>query len=73
MLLINELNQQDRGMIYFAGQSIQQECQMKHEMLSPRYTTRLADVPVLRANQGRGCVVFVSSMCRDWPPRAVPA
>ncbi|EOC1299504.1 DUF4113 domain-containing protein [Cronobacter dublinensis] len=33
---------------------------MRHEMLSPRYTTRLADVPVLRANQGRGCVVFVS-------------
>ncbi|EOV9674733.1 DUF4113 domain-containing protein [Cronobacter turicensis] len=23
---------------------------MKHEMLSPCYTTRLADVPVIRAN-----------------------
>ncbi|WP_279537504.1 DUF4113 domain-containing protein [Cronobacter dublinensis] len=67
MLLINELNQQDRGMIYFAGQSIQHECQMKHEMLSPCYTTRLADVPVVRANQEKGCVAFVSSMCRNRP------
>lgn len=37
-------------------------------MLPACYTTRLADVPVVRANQGRGCVAFVS----DWPPRAVP-
>lgn len=37
-------------------------------MLPPCYTTRLADVSVVRANQGRGCVAFVS----DWPPRAVP-
>ncbi len=50
MSLMNEINQQDRGIIYFAGQSIQQECQMKREMLSPCYTTRLADVPVVRAN-----------------------
>ncbi|MCI0239424.1 UNVERIFIED_ASMBLY: DUF4113 domain-containing protein, partial [Cronobacter sakazakii] len=33
----------------FAGQGIQQSWQMKREMLSPCYTTRLVDVPVVRA------------------------
>lgn len=36
MSLMNEINQQ--------------ECQMKRAMFSPRYTTRLTDVPVARAN-----------------------
>lgn len=59
-LMKNELNQQGLTTLYFARQGIQRAWQMKHEMLSPCYTTRLADVPVLRANQGRICVVFVS-------------
>ena len=33
-----------RGTLYFAGQGIQQEWQMKREMLSPRYTTRYSDL-----------------------------
>ncbi|WP_251280597.1 DUF4113 domain-containing protein, partial [Enterobacter hormaechei] len=33
-----------RGTLYFAGQGIQQPWQMKREMLSPRYTTRFADL-----------------------------
>ena len=33
-----------RGTLYFAGQGIQQQWQMKREMLSPRYTTRYADL-----------------------------
>ncbi|MDK1071999.1 DUF4113 domain-containing protein, partial [Cronobacter sakazakii] len=50
MSLMDKLNQQGRGTLYFAGQGIQQSWQMKREMLSPCYTTRLADVPVVRAN-----------------------
>lgn len=33
-----------RGTLYFAGQGYQQQWQMKREMLSPRYTTRYADL-----------------------------
>ncbi|HDG1711425.1 TPA: Y-family DNA polymerase [Kluyvera ascorbata] len=33
-----------KGTLYFAGQGIQQEWQMKREMLSPRYTTRYSDL-----------------------------
>ncbi|EOC1278240.1 DUF4113 domain-containing protein [Cronobacter turicensis] len=49
MSLMDKLNQQGRGTLYFAGQVIQQAWQMKREMLSPCYTTRLADVPIARA------------------------
>ncbi|KAB1471818.1 DUF4113 domain-containing protein, partial [Cronobacter sakazakii] len=49
MSLMDKLNQQGRGTLYFAGQGIQQSWQMKREMLSPCYTTRLADVPTVRA------------------------
>ncbi|EOL8995785.1 DUF4113 domain-containing protein [Cronobacter sakazakii] len=49
MLLINELNQQDRIILYFAEQGIKQSWQMKREMLSPYYTARLTDVPSVRA------------------------
>ncbi len=48
MSLMDKLNQQGRGRLYFAGQSIQPSWQMKREMLSPCYTTRLADVPTVR-------------------------
>ena len=33
-----------RGALYFAGQGVQQQWQMKREMLSPRYTTRYGDL-----------------------------
>ncbi|WP_158700627.1 DUF4113 domain-containing protein, partial [Cronobacter malonaticus] len=49
MSLMDKLNQQGRGTLYFAGQGIQQAWQMKREMLSPCYTTRLTDVPVAKA------------------------
>ncbi|EPX7413559.1 DUF4113 domain-containing protein, partial [Cronobacter sakazakii] len=49
MSLMDRLNQQGRGTLYFAGQGIQQSWQMKREMLSPCYTTRLAVVPTVRA------------------------
>ncbi len=47
--LMDKLNQKRRRTLYFAGQGIQQAWQMKREMLSPCYTTRLADVPIARA------------------------
>ncbi len=49
MSLMDKLNQHERGTLYFAGQGIQQSWQMKREMLSPCYTTRLAIVPTVRA------------------------
>jgi len=50
MALMDKLNRQGRGTLYFAGQGIQQAWQMKREMLSPRYTTRCSDLPIVRAN-----------------------
>ena len=50
MTLLDKLNKQGRGTLYFAGQGVQQAWQMKRQMLSPCYTTRLSDIPVARAN-----------------------
>ncbi len=49
MALMDKLNKQGRGTLYFAGQGIQQAWKMKREMLSPCYTTRLAEIPVVKA------------------------
>lgn len=49
MTVLDLLNKkQGKGTLYFAGQGIQQPWAMKREMLSPRYTTRYADLPVAR-------------------------
>lgn len=44
MATLDKLNRQGRGRIWFAGQGILKPWQMKREMLSPAYTTRLADI-----------------------------
>ncbi|WP_285111793.1 Y-family DNA polymerase [Leclercia adecarboxylata] len=45
MAVIDELNKKEgRGTLWFAGQGIEQQWQMKREMLSPRYTTRFSDL-----------------------------
>ncbi|MDL0035787.1 DUF4113 domain-containing protein, partial [Enterobacter hormaechei] len=45
MEVLDHLNVKDgKGTLYFAGQGIQQQWQMKREMLSPRYTTRYSDL-----------------------------
>jgi DNA polymerase V len=45
MEVLDQLNAKGgKGTLYFAGQGIQQQWQMKREMLSPRYTTRYADL-----------------------------
>lgn len=49
MKVLDHLNAKDgRGTLYFAGQGVQQQWMMKREMLSPRYTTRLSDLPVVK-------------------------
>ncbi|EMQ5369225.1 Y-family DNA polymerase [Escherichia coli] len=49
MEVLDHLNAKGgRGTLYFAGQGIQQQWQMKREILSPRYTTRFSDLPVVR-------------------------
>ncbi|MEA4533683.1 Y-family DNA polymerase [Klebsiella pneumoniae] len=49
MEVLDHLNAKDgRGTLYFAGQGIHSAWQMKREMLSPRYTTRFSDLPVVR-------------------------
>ena len=49
MEVLDHLNAKDgRGTLYFAGQGIQTAWQMKREMLSPRYTTRIQDVLVVK-------------------------
>lgn len=48
MEVLDHLNAKDgRGTLYFAGQGIQSAWQMKREMVSPRYTTRFSDLPVV--------------------------
>ncbi|HEM8556126.1 TPA: Y-family DNA polymerase [Citrobacter koseri] len=45
MEVLDHLNAKDgKGTLYFAGQGIQQQWQMKREMLSPQYTTRFTDL-----------------------------
>lgn len=49
MEVLDHLNAKDgRGTLYFAGQGVQQQWQMKREMLSPRYTTRYSDLLTVR-------------------------
>ncbi|MBK0032762.1 Y-family DNA polymerase [Erwinia sp. S43] len=49
MEVLDHLNAKNgRGALYFAGQGIQTNWQMKREMLSPRYTTRYDDLLKVR-------------------------
>lgn len=49
MEVLDLLNAKDgRGTLYFSGQGIQPQWQMRREMLSPRYTTRYSDLLVVR-------------------------
>ena len=49
MEMLDRLNaKKGRGTLYFAGQGIQPQWQMKRDMLSPRYTTRFSDLLMVR-------------------------
>ncbi|TXL80770.1 translesion error-prone DNA polymerase V subunit UmuC [Pantoea vagans] len=48
MRVIDGLNQSGKASLFFAGQGIQKSWSMKRDMLSPAYTTRFADLPVVK-------------------------
>ena len=49
MNALDAINRSGKGKIWFAGQGTGDSAwQMKREMLSPRYTTRLKDIPVIK-------------------------
>ncbi|MGP2740428.1 DUF4113 domain-containing protein [Serratia nevei] len=51
MQLLDSLNQDGRAPVWFAGQGIPDRAdgwKMKRQRLSPAWTTRLQDVPVVR-------------------------
>ncbi len=49
MNILDHLNAKGgKGTLYFAGQGLQQQWQMKREMLSPRYMTRYSDLLVVK-------------------------
>ncbi len=49
MSVIDLLNAKGgRGTLFFAGQGVQQQWQMKREMLSPAYTTRWNEIPAAK-------------------------
>ncbi|KAA9001701.1 translesion error-prone DNA polymerase V subunit UmuC [Affinibrenneria salicis] len=49
MQTIDRINQSGKGRVWFAGQGTEQHWAMKRELLSPAYTTRLSDLPVVKA------------------------
>ncbi|CAK6493887.1 Protein UmuC [Pantoea sp. Nvir] len=48
MRVIDRINQAGRGTLWFAGQGIEKSWAMKREMLSPAYTTRFSDLPIVK-------------------------
>lgn len=48
MQVIDQINNSGRGTVWFAGQGIKKNWAMKREMLSPCYTTRYADLPIVK-------------------------
>lgn len=49
MAALDGINRSGKGKVFFAGQGDRDSSwQMKREMLSPRYTTRLNDIPVIK-------------------------
>ncbi len=48
MKVLDSINHSGLGKVWFAGQGINTEWQMKRELLSPAYTTKWTDLPVAR-------------------------
>lgn len=48
MAALDTINRSGKGKVWFAGQgSVDSNCHIKREMLLPRYTTRLKDIPLV--------------------------
>lgn len=50
MKVLDEINNKGRGAIWFAGQGIQKNWQMKRNMLSPAHTSRFGELPIAKAH-----------------------
>ncbi|MDU5782291.1 MAG: translesion error-prone DNA polymerase V subunit UmuC [Pantoea sp.] len=48
MQVVDKINKAGRGTLWFAGQGIEKSWAMKRDMLSPAYTTRFSDLPIVR-------------------------
>ncbi|OVZ90268.1 hypothetical protein CBW58_16135 [Yersinia frederiksenii] len=48
MAVLDDINKSGQGRVRLAGQRIQRVWQMKREMLSPAYTTRWSELPLVR-------------------------
>ncbi|WP_313683404.1 translesion error-prone DNA polymerase V subunit UmuC [Pantoea sp.] len=48
MKVVDKLNRSGRGSVWFAGQGTNKSWTMKREMLSPCYTTRYSDLPIVK-------------------------
>lgn len=48
MRVLDGLNQSGKANLFFAGQGIEKSWAMKRDMLSPAYTTRFTDLPVVK-------------------------
>lgn len=48
--VLDEINSEGRGKIWFAGQGIQKSWQMKRNILSPACPKRLSELPIAFAN-----------------------
>ncbi len=47
MEVLDGINKSGKGKVWFAGQGIQKAWQMKRKMLSPAYTTRWSELPIV--------------------------
>lgn len=50
MSVLDKVNNSGKGKLWFAGQGVNQEWQMKREMLSPAWTTSWKDIPIALIN-----------------------
>ena len=48
MQVIDQIHKAGKGKMWFAGQGTEKRWAMKREMLSPAYTTRISDLPVVK-------------------------
>ncbi|WP_210456347.1 translesion error-prone DNA polymerase V subunit UmuC [Pantoea ananatis] len=48
MRVVDGLNQSGKASLFFAGQGIEKSWSMKREMLSPAYTTKISDLPIVK-------------------------
>lgn len=48
MSLVDQLNKQHKGQVFFGCEGVSKPWAMKRDKVSPRYTTRWDELPVVR-------------------------